>query len=114
MTTVNGGTASKASAFAIGKNPAPAITAVTPASGYRGTAISFVIDGSNFQPGGRTTANLTRAGQSEIPITLSAVYKNRIIGTVLPPADTVTGYWNVNVTTVDGGRVTKTSAVNIL
>jgi len=113
-TTVDGGTGSKASAFTISKIPLPAITTFTPVSGYRGTTLSFVIDGTYFQTGGRTTVKLSRPGASDIPATLTSVYSNRITGMVLPPSDAATGYWKINVTTLDGGEGTKANAISLL
>ena len=114
VSTLDGGLASKPSAFTVNKLPVPAITSFTPSTAYRGTPVSFVINGNNFQPGGLTTVNLTKAGQTDIQTTLTSVFPTQITGTVTIPSDNTTGSWKVNVTTVDGGVGTKLNAIAVL
>jgi uncharacterized delta-60 repeat protein len=114
VTTLDGGLTSKTSAFSVSKLPVPSITTFTPSIGYQNTIVSFIITGNYFEPGGLTTVNLTKSGQTDIPTTLTSVYTSSITGTVYIPIGSTTGSWNVNVTTLDGGTATKSNAVSIL
>jgi len=114
VTTVDGGKASKAAAFKLDTWKSPTISAFTPATGYRGTTVSYTVDGKYFQPGGRTSVNLSLPGAPEIQTSIAAVYSSRIYGTVTIPAGAPAGSWQVNVTTIDGKTGTGTSAIKIL
>jgi len=114
VTTVDGGTTSKASAFTVSKLPVPTITTFTPSTAYVGDTVSFTITGANFEPGSLTIVNLTKANQTPIQATLTSVYSTQITGTVYIPIGTTIGSWNANVTTVDGGTGTKSNAISIL
>ncbi|MDD4136551.1 MAG: hypothetical protein PHT99_01475, partial [Methanoregula sp.] len=114
VTTLDGGKDSKATAFKVNTVLPPAITSFTPAMGYRGTTVSYIVDGKYFQPGGRTSVNLSQPGAPEIQTTLSSVYSSRIYGTVTIPEDAATGSWKVNVTTIDGGEGKSFNAIKVL
>jgi hypothetical protein len=114
VTTLDGGLTSKPSVFTVSKLPVPSITTFTPSTEYQNTMVSFVISGTNFEPGGLTTVNLTKSGQSNIQTTLTSVYSSSITGTVAIPAGNTIGSWNVNVTTLDGGTGTKSNVISIL
>ena len=114
VTTLDGGLTSNPSAFTVSKLPVPSITTFTPSTAYQNMNVSFVITGNYFEPGGITTVNLTKPGQTDIPTTLTSVYPSSITGTVAIPAGNTTGSWNVNVTTLDGGTWTKSNAISIL
>jgi parallel beta-helix repeat protein len=114
VSTLDGGLASKPSAFTVNTLPVPSITSFTPSTAYRGTPVSFIVNGNYFQPGGLTTVNLTKAGQTDIQTTLTSVFSSQITGTVTIPAGNTTGSWKVNVTTVDGGVGTKPNAITVL
>jgi hypothetical protein len=113
VTTLDGGKVSRAAAFTVNKVLPPAITTFAPATGYRGTTVSYIVNGNYFQPGGRTTVNLSQPGADEIQTTISSVYSSRIYGTVTIPSDAATGSWKVNVSTVDGGNRTLINAIRI-
>jgi PKD repeat protein len=102
------------SAFSVNTLPVPKITSFVPSPVYRDTTVTFILNGNYFQPGGRTTVNLTNSTGYNITTTLSAVYSTAITGTATIPPTATPGLWKVNVTTVDGGEGTKTSAVTIL
>ena len=89
------------------KLPVPKITSFVPAPVYRDTTVTFILNGNYFQPGGRTTVNLTSGSGYNITTTLSAVYPTAITGTATIPPNATSGAWKVNVTTVDGGEGTK-------
>ena len=69
------------------KQPVPKIVSFVPAPIYRDTNITFTLNGNYFQPGGRTTVNLTNISGYNITTTLSAVYTTAITGTAVIPAD---------------------------
>jgi len=114
VTTPDGGKTSRVSAFTVNKMLPPTITSFTPATGYRGTTVSFIVNGKYFQPGGRTTVNLSQPGAPEIQTTLSSVYSSQIYGTVSIPEGATTGPWKVNVSTLDGGNSTLVNAIKVL
>ena len=94
--------------------PAPVITSVPTASGYRNTTAAFTILGSNFQPGtGNTTVEFRNQTSALILTNLTNVTTSRIDGTIAIPAYTNTGSWNIRVITADGGEVTKMNAFSI-
>jgi C1A family cysteine protease len=114
ITTFDGGTTTSPNVFTIARVPVPVITTFLPATAYRGTNVTFTLNGLYFQTGGRSVVNLTNSTGYNITTTLSGVYPTTITGTVSIPADVVPGPWKVNVTTLDGGMGTKTGAVSIL
>ncbi len=108
---VDGGTAAKAAAFTIGYLEMPAITSMTPSSGFRNDTVQYVITGSGFQPGLTTVLfrnQTTNAvfGTSEV----SLVTGTRIIGNLTIPADAPTGQYRLDILTVDGGTVSRRNA----
>ena len=113
ITTLDGGTTTRASAFTVDKLRPPEITSFTPLTGYRGTNVSYIVNGNYFQSGGRTTVNLSQPGANEIQTTLTAVYSSRIYGTMTIAGGTGTGQWKVNVSTLDGGNSTLINAIRI-
>jgi hypothetical protein len=114
VSTFDGGLTKKPGKFTVKNVPPPSVTRFTPATGYRGTTISFIVDGKNFQAGGMTTVNLTLAGEEDIGTVLTSVYTSRIYGTATIPAGAATGAWKVNVSTVDGHYGIPAKAISIL
>ena len=75
---------------------------------HRANRLSFIINGNNFQAGGRTTVNLTDPAGNNVTATLSAVYQSAITGSVtIPSSDMAPGTYNVSITTLDGGYQSK-------
>jgi hypothetical protein len=114
VVTFDGGQQTAAKAFSIEQFPVPVIKSVSPSTGYRDTAISFVVTGSNFETGDRTAVKFTKSGYGEISANLTSVTASQITGSVTFPLDNTAGSWNVNVTTLDGGTSTKKGAISIL
>jgi hypothetical protein len=113
VSTTDGGTTTWARTFTVSKVPAPVISTVAPTAMYRGTTVSFTVNGNYFQPGGNTVMNLTNASGYNLTTTLSQVYPTWISGSVTIPDEAVPGLWKVNVTTADGGTGTRANAVTI-
>jgi PKD repeat protein len=111
--TVSSG--SKENAFTVTNVSAPQVTAVTPTSAYRNRTFVITVTGSNFQGSSGTTANLSTPSYArEISLALINLTPTRFNGTVTFPADVPAGAsWKLNITTIDGGTTTKTSAIAI-
>ena len=103
--TYDGGVGGKAAAFTVGSFPAPAITAISPTTGYPNSTVAFTIRGTNFQPG-KTAIKLSHPVYGEVDTTTYSLTSTQIIGGVQIPADATVGAWKMNVTTADGGRAT--------
>ena len=84
-----------------GQTPAPAITGITPGSGYTGNVVQITdLAGTGFQTG--ATVKLTRTGHPDIAATgVSVVSPSRITCT-LDLAGRAVGSWDVAVTNPDG------------
>jgi large repetitive protein len=106
---------SKLDAFTVTSAPAPQVSSVSPATTIRNRTFVLTAAGGNFQLSSGTTAVLSTPSYStEIPIALINLTPTRFNGTVWIPADAPVGVpWNLNVTTIDGGRSTKASAIAI-
>jgi PKD repeat protein len=115
MAAIPASSGSKANAFTITNVSAPQVTAITPTTAYRNRTFIITVTGSNFQQGNATWANLsTPTYGTEIPLTLINLTPTRFNGTVTIPADVpLNAPWKLNITTVDGGRTTKTAAITI-
>jgi hypothetical protein len=114
VNTFNGGTITKSPAFTVTSVLPPAVTAFTPKYGYRGTTLSFVIKGTNFQGTGQTAVSLVLPGQDDIPSVVTSSTSTQIAGYAVIPDNAVTGAWNANVTTVNGGSKTLVKAVTVM
>jgi hypothetical protein len=114
VTTADGGTTTWSRTFTVSRYPAPLVSAATPTMMFRGTTASFTLTGNYFQTGGRTMVNLTNSSGYNITTTLTEVYPTTITGTVTIPDNLRTGYWKVNVTTVDGGLSTKVNTIAVV
>ena len=84
-------------------NPAPAITTLTPASGYNTSSITVAIAGSKFISG--CQASLVN-GSTVIPGTVTSYTGTKITGT-FPLAGAVPGTYNLTVTNPAGPNATK-------
>ena len=116
VVTVDGGGNSKLNAFTVNPFPAPTITSITPASAYRNTTANFIIVGTNFQPGLTDVKllNITAPG-TELPVTVLNVTKTQIIGYVGIPIEAIPGnFYRLNITTGDGGLVSKPTAFTVI
>jgi hypothetical protein len=113
--TVSGGGASKLRAFTVNAMPKPVIISVSPGQSYRNRTFPITVTGTNFQPDSGTYVNLTHpANSTDISMSLISVTPTRLIGTVtVPPDAPTTLFWRLNVTTIDGGRGTRSSAIVI-
>jgi PKD repeat protein/FtsP/CotA-like multicopper oxidase with cupredoxin domain len=113
ITTIDGGSTPGTGRFTVSKFPTPTITSFTPTSAFRGTQLSYTVVGTNFQPG-LTSVTLTRTGSANIATTISTQSTTTITGSAAIPGTAATGLWTVNVTTIDGGSVTRPSAITFI
>jgi hypothetical protein len=112
-TTKDVGPVTKPLAFEVKTLPIPLIISIAPQSSVRDHLVSFTINGDYFQSRTNTHVTFTKAGSSDIATTLTTVYPNRIIGTmVISPTET-TGPWTLKVTT-DMGFNTSVNAFTIV
>jgi PKD repeat protein len=121
--TNGGGFSSRINAFTVNTNPRPTISSIVPASGTRGATIAFTLTGTNFRANMTTmrfqnqSANLSIAGEPgaavEMIPTIHGVTPTQIIGSVAIPSNATLNLWIINVTTVNGGEVSKASAFTV-
>ncbi|MGA2122563.1 MAG: PKD domain-containing protein, partial [Methanoregula sp.] len=74
VTTVSGGTSTSPVTFTVTQQLKPAITSITPATGFRNTTITFALAGSNFQVG--TGSNVSFFNQSYFNTNATSIYAN--------------------------------------
>jgi hypothetical protein len=115
LVTVSGGPASKPNAFTVSLQPRPQITTSAPTQSYRNRTFFMTVTGSNFQAGSGTSVFLTHpTGDVNITMGLTSLTPTRLNGTITVPMDApTTPLWKLNVTTIDGGIATKTSAITV-
>ena len=81
-------------------DPAPTVTAITPASASTGTTVSITnLAGTGFLTG--ATVKLTKSGSADIPATSVTVGSSNQISCQFNVAGATTGTWNVVVTNMD-------------
>lgn len=93
--------------FAIGRQRAPAVTAIEPASVIQGTTVQVSnLSGAGFLAGARV--NLTKTGSGPLNATnITVVSRNRITCTFRIPAGAAIGPWSVVVKNADGQSGTR-------
>jgi PKD repeat protein len=110
---VNG---TRATAFTVAKVPAPTITLLTPATGTKNTTPVFTLTGTNFQ----TDPSKTRVRIYEdvmdtaLALNLTSITPTRITGTVNVTNEAYAGSYNLEVSTVDGGMITRPAAFSVV
>jgi PKD repeat protein len=121
VTTVDGGTSTSLVPFTVTQQLKPAITSITPATGFRNRTLTVSLAGSNFQVG--TGSNVSFFNQTYFTTNATLIYANvtsvtstAIMARVLFPDDAPVGLnsWLVNVTTVDGGTSTSPVTFTLL
>ncbi|MCX6693074.1 MAG: hypothetical protein NT074_00745, partial [Methanomicrobiales archaeon] len=110
----DGGTVTKTSAFTANKVPAPVVSSVAPATGYKNTTVAFTLTGTYFKPGA-TVVNFTNSTYpgGNLTTVISLVTATKVTGNVTFPAVAPSGKWNLVVTTPDGGTGTKVGAFTV-
>ncbi|MDP3564229.1 MAG: PKD domain-containing protein, partial [Methanoregula sp.] len=114
VSTVDGGTATKAGAFTAGYAAIPTITTITPITGYKNATVVYTIRGTNFQPGNTIVAFKNQTTNTALNTTdLISVNSTYIIGTILVPYNAPASYYRLDITTLDGGVVNKVNAFKV-
>jgi hypothetical protein len=113
VTTVDGGTAIKESAFIINFLPLPTILTINQTSGLRNTTVPFLITGNNFQPDGGTWVRLYSTTSPQIDAVLTNVTSTKMSGTFTIPYNAGTGKYRLDVFTVSGGGASKLNAFTV-
>ena len=112
VTTIEGGQSARSSAISIQSYPAPTFTSIAPNSGLNNTIVAFTVKGTNFQAGGTNMTFWNRTGNTVLAPTIISVSPTQVIGNVtIPPHANQS--WYVNISTVDGGLVSKEKAFTV-
>jgi len=112
--TLDGGVGKRINAFRVNAVSAPAITSITPTTGSKNSVVAFTIRGANFQQAGQTSVRIIDDVSGTVPPTaLYSVAPAKIIGSFTIPANVPSGKYRLEVTTADGGRVSKNEAFTI-
>ena len=111
VTNPDGQSVVYSNAFTI-KNPAPALTSITPSTAMNTGSVSISnLAGTGFM--NSSTVTLTKTGQPNITATgVSAPSSSQILCT-FPLLGALAGVWNIVVTNPDGQSVTKLNAFTI-
>ncbi|HII99300.1 MAG TPA: PKD domain-containing protein [Methanoregula sp.] len=114
VTTVDGGTVTRAGGFRIVQAAIPAISSMTPSGGYRNGTVAYTVTGTGFQPE-KTTIVLKNQTTGAVLGTMTAdsVTATKIQGNLTIPVAAPTGYYRLDVTTVDGGVVNRINAFRV-
>lgn len=114
--TLSGGSASRLNAFTVNPVPAPGISSVSPTQSYRNRTFVITVTGTNFQPDGLTlmTADLISPSNVYYNVSLINATTTRFNGLVTVYANATTATpWKLNITTKEGGRTSRPSAITI-
>jgi hypothetical protein len=112
VSTIDGGVATKSAAIAIQSYPAPTFTSITPASGLNNTVVAFTVRGTNFQTPGTNVTFWNKTGNAVLDPTILSVSSTQVAGTVSIPSN-ANQSWYVNISTVDGGLVSKVNVFRV-
>jgi PKD repeat protein len=116
--TTNGGFSRMQNAFTVRNAVSPSVGSISPASGSRGKTVAFTLKGSGFVAGG-TSVKFSRQGTgspggvAELEPTLISVSPTQIIGSMAIPDEAAPDAWKIDVTTADGGTVTRADAFRV-
>jgi hypothetical protein len=103
ISTIDGGSTPGTGKFAVSKPVAPTITSITPAAGPRNATVTYTIVGTNFEPGLTNVTFRNSTGSVLNGTVITSITSTRITGTILIPANALTGLYNVNINTLYGG-----------
>jgi hypothetical protein len=109
--SADGGTVNKYEAFTVTYLSLPVITSITPATGFNGTSVPFVLKGNNFVDSG--TIVRLRATGSTINATITSTNFTMVQGSFPIPAGAPTGSYRLDVITNGGGFSSKTGGFTV-
>ncbi|MGA7797131.1 MAG: IPT/TIG domain-containing protein, partial [Methanoregula sp.] len=113
VATIDGGTVWKPAAITVNQFPAPSITSITPAAGTKNSTVLFTLAGTNFEPVGTSVTIVEDTSGTVMNATLISVTPGSIVGNVTIPGSVPAGLYRLQVTTVDGGTVSKPQAFTV-
>jgi hypothetical protein len=113
VATIDGGTVWKPAAITVNQFPASAITSITPATGTKNSTVLFTLAGTNFEPVGTSVTIVEDTSGTVLNATLISVTPTTIVGNFTIPGSVPAGLYRLQVTTVDGGTVSKLQAFTI-
>ena len=114
VTTMDGKTSPvRTSAMTVAQFPAPAITSITPATGTKNSTVLFTLAETNFEPAGTSATIVEDTSGTVLNATLISVTPGTIVGNVTIPANVPASLYRLQVTTKDGGTVSKLQAFTI-
>ena len=113
VATIDGGTVWKPAAITVNQFPAPSITSITPAAGTKNGPVLFTLAGTNFEPVGTSVTIVEDTSGTVMNATLISVTPGSIVGNVTIPGSVPAGLYRLQVTTVDGGTVSKPQAFTV-
>jgi len=100
------------SAIAVQSYPRPTFTSITPTGGLNGTVVSFTVKGTNLQTGGTDITFWNRTGNIVLVPTITSVSSTKLSGTLTIPSH-ASQSWYVNISTVDGGTLSREKAFRV-
>jgi hypothetical protein len=109
--TADGGTVNKYEAFTVNYLSLPVITSITPATGFNGTSVPFVLRGNYFVDSG--TIVRLRATGSTINATITSTNFTMVQGSFPIPSGAPTGPYRLDVITNGGGFNSKLKGFTI-
>jgi len=114
VSTVDGGTATKAGAFTVGYSSPPSIRDVTPSSGFRNTTTAYTITGTGFQPGLTTVMFRNQTTNALLgTLAIMGMSSTVITGDLEIPANASTGFYRADIITADGGTTSRLNAFQV-
>jgi hypothetical protein len=114
VTTIDGGPSLvKTSAMAVAQFPAPAISSITPAAGTKNSTVLFTLAGTNFEPAGTSVTIAEDTSGTVLNANLISITPTTIVGNVTIPANVPASLYRLQVTTKDGGTISKLQAFTI-
>jgi len=85
---------------------------IAPTSGLRNANVSFTVRGANFQTGGTDLTFWNRTGNTVLIPAIFSLSPTQIVGNVSIPLN-ANQSWYVNISTVDGGMVSREKAFTV-
>ena len=113
VTTIDGGNVWKPSAFTVKQFPAPTITSITPATGTKNSVVAFTLAGIiSSREAHRSGSWKTRQTPSSRRH-FSMLHQQQLSATSRFPVNVPAGLYRLEVTTVDGGVVSRFQAFTV-
>ena len=115
VTTIDGGTTVKTSAFNVNYLPLPTLAAapLNVTSAYKNSTVTFILLGNYFQPDNTYVRLYLNSSVTPVYAVLTSVTPTRITGSFTIPYDQPSGKYRLDLFTTSGGSVSKLSYFTI-